>query len=127
MKAIKILTYLATIVFFFSCKKDYRNEYVGDYLCQKIENGYSMDSIYPTVTSTETVSITKVNDSLIGILNAKVKFDPQTKIFGNGWHPDPESDYMVLYGHFSGDSIYIETRKSGLAAGVVCNYKGIKQ
>ncbi|MBP7102667.1 MAG: hypothetical protein KBA86_05405 [Bacteroidales bacterium] len=126
MKTIKTLIYFAFIIFFFSCEKDYLNEYVGDFLCQKIENEYDRDSIYPTVISNETVSITKVNDSLIGILGAKVKFNPQTKTFG-GWYPDAETNYRVLYGWFSNDSIYIETSKGGLAAGIDCYYKGIKQ
>ena len=131
MKPIKIIICALFSLFFIGCieeenQNNNQNSYVGNYLCQKTENEYDMDSIYPTVTSTETVSITKVTDSLIGILDAKVKFNPQTKIFGSGWYPDPESDYRVLYGWFSNDSLYIETYKGGLAAGVNCNYKGKK-
>lgn len=127
MKPLNFIICFSLVLFITACDKDYRNEYVGDYLCQKTEHIYGMDSIYPNVISVETVSITKVNDSLIRILDAQVKFDSKTKIFGSGWYPDPKSDYKVLSGHFSGDSIYFQTIKGGLGAGVNCNYKGIKQ
>lgn len=133
MKTLKFICCLSLIILFTACKEkepidnDFRDCYVGDYLCQKTEHIYDMDSIYPNVISVETVSITKVNDSLIRILDAQVKFDSKTKIFGSGWYPDPKSDYKVLSGHFSGDSIYFQTIKGGLGAGVNCNYKGIKQ
>ena len=106
---------------------DYRDKWCGNYLCLKKQTSCSIDTACSTIESTEMINVSKVKDSLIKILNVTVKFNLGTKNFGGSDYPDPESNYRVFQGHFSGDSIYISTYQGGLGFGTSCSYQGEKQ
>jgi len=81
---------------------------------------------YSSSEFTETVSVTKYNDSLIWLLDVKVKIDPKTGAFVYDYDIDPEADYRNFCGYFSGDSMYIEAYNGGRGAGTDYYYRGVK-
>ncbi|HOS17379.1 MAG TPA: hypothetical protein PKX15_10250 [Bacteroidales bacterium] len=137
---IKIVIFIAISLGMMQCKEkepepepiikkpvDYRDKWCGNYLCLKKQTSCSIDTACSTIESTEMINVSKVKDSLIKILNVTVKFNLGTKNFGGSDYPDPESNYRVFQGHFSGDSIYISTYQGGLGFGTSCSYQGEKQ
>lgn len=139
MKSIKIIICALFSLFFIGCIKeeekkqtdDYRDKWCGNYECLVKEDGFVMittDSCrYSSSEYTETVSVTKYNDSLIRLLDVKVKIDPKTGAFVYDYDIDPEADYSFFYGSFSNDSMYIEAYNGGRGAGTDYYYRGVKQ
>lgn len=104
---------------------DYRDYYTGTYVCDK--SGYDLvngDSTYNYYFDTVLpISVTKVNDSLIQILDATLKVDINGE-FGGGLYPDPL--YHSFQGYFVNDSIYFNTYQGGMGCFISFEYKGKK-
>lgn len=126
----KFFSFLLTLLFVFSCckknddKKDYRDDFIGNYYCHK--TGYTRCNfeIIKRFDSYVIINIGKYKDSLITILNETVKISSKGE-FGGGYYPVP--DYNFFEGYFKNDSIIFTTDASGIACGTDLNYKGKKQ
>ncbi len=123
-----LLLIVLLLLLFISCNKennetlDYRDKFIGDYRCNKTGNYHCGDSTYYYGT-TEIVTITKANDSLINILDAILKINTNGN-FGGGLYPD--SAYHGFEGYFINDSIFFNTYQGGLGCFTSLNYKGKK-
>ncbi len=122
------LLLVSLLLLLISCDKetneipDYRDKFVGVYQCNKTGNYHCGDSTYYYDT-TEIVTITKENDSLINILDATLKINTNGE-FGGGLYPD--SAYHGFGGYFINDSINFNTYQGGLGCFTSLNYKGKK-
>ncbi|MDD2622090.1 MAG: hypothetical protein WC142_07045 [Bacteroidales bacterium] len=135
LTTIKLSFLLCILSFLISCNKeskDYRDEFVGNYLCHQTGGCYTLDTTYPKIDTTLLVTVTKVEDSLITILNVTLKLNPISGTFGvdeNGYvieYPGG-SGYRIFKGYFSNDSIVFHTFGGGHGGGCNYDYKGIKQ
>jgi len=125
----QLILVLSISVFFLSCKRDdqerdYRDAFVGKYFCNQTGSTMCNSQIVGYVDTSYIVSVEKVNDSLIKILNETLKIDIKGK-FGGGYYPTP--DYRFFEGAFRNDSIIFLTSAGGIACIFSSNFKGIKQ
>jgi len=125
MKQLKFLSILYLAVFFTACKEkepidndpvnnDYRKEYLGNYKCIRTGNGND---------TTLVISVSKVKDSMISILDFVAIVDQNGHFYYNGIN---YYGYLGFGGNFYKDSISFMTCKGGLGSYWCYNYNGKK-
>ncbi len=130
----KVFLFISVISLITSCTKDksevldYREKFLGTYECTKNGREGRIDSIVCVDTLIQ-LRITGIDDSLIIILDEKIKIDNNGK-FGKDLNDNciqyPISNYRVFCGEIDGDSIKFFVYQGGLGSFYDYKYYGKK-